>query len=335
MYTNEDLKQAIDRGIFTTNSVDEFRQMVSENRPSPQVDEENFRLISGFNDIFVVIASLLMLISAYWIVGEINYLLSMVVVAILSWGLAEFFVRRRKMSFPAIVLLVTFVGSIFFASITMFETYFHIGLDSYRAISSAITIIFTYLHWRRFGVPITVASGVLVPILFVISTILSISPQLEDYIFILTLLAGMTTFIIALRWDMEDTKRITKNTDVAFWLHLISSPLIVHSIFSLIGVFDYNSDGMAIIINIIILYIILSSISLIIDRRAFMVSSLAYVVYALNSLFNIYGIENNSFAIVGVIIGFSLLLLSAYWTKVRKLLLKLMPQFVRDRVPLA
>ena len=335
MYTNEDLNKAIEKEIFTTKAVDEFRQMVSKDKISPSVDEENFRLISGFNDIFVVIASLLMIVSVSWVVRDASEILASMTIALLSWGLAEFFVRKRKMSFPAIVLLMTFVSSLFFGFMDLFNNYSQINSNGSIALSAGITIIFTYLHWRRFGVPITVASGMIVAIAFVISTIISISPPLEDFIFFFILLAGIITFVIALRWDMKDTKRVTQNSDVAFWLHLISSPLIVHSIFSLLGVFDDSDNGIITMISIIILYIILSSISLIIDRRAFMVSSLAYVVYALNSLFNRYGIEDNSFAIVGVIIGFSLLLLSAYWSKVRKVLLGLMPESVRHKVPLA
>lgn len=64
MYTNEDLNNAITKGIFTEQSVNKFRSLVAGKNNLSAADEENFRLISGFNDIFVVIACLLLLASS-------------------------------------------------------------------------------------------------------------------------------------------------------------------------------------------------------------------------------------------------------------------------------
>lgn len=332
MYSNDDLNEAVEIEIFTQESVDRFRSYVSLKQNSPLVDEENFKLLSGFNDIFVVIASLLMLGSVYWITSGIDIVLAMVTLTVLSWGLAEFFVRRRKMPLPAIVLLGAFIASIFFGLTAIFDNS-NMLYETNLMIASGVTGVATYLHWRRFAVPITVALGMSVFVIFSISLIVSIYPNFQNYWAFLTLFFGLMTFYVAMRWDSSDTKRITKNSDVAFWLHLLSAPLIVHSIFTLLGVFDSAENGINRLIAIVILYIFLSSISLIVDRRAFMVSSLAYVVYALSSIFNSYGIDNNSFAITGVLIGFSLLLLSAYWKNVRGMLLEIVPDEIRKRVP--
>ncbi|MFK5977043.1 MAG: hypothetical protein QM493_11085 [Sulfurovum sp.] len=332
MYSNDDLNEAIKEEIFTQESVDNFRNYVSTKHNSPLVDEENFKLLSGFNDIFVVIATWLLLGSVYWITAQIDILLAMVVLTVLSWGLAEFFVRQRKMALPSIVLMGTFISSIFFGLFTIF-VHNNILYENNLMISAGVTGIATYLHWRRFAVPITVAFGMSVFIVFTISLLISIYPPVKDHWAFLTLFFGLMTFYVAMYWDSKDTKRLTKNSDVAFWLHLLSAPLIVHSIFTLLGIFDSTENGLDTLIAIIILYIFLSSVSLIVDRRAFMVSSLAYVIYALNSLFNNYGIDNNSFAITGVLIGFSLLLLSAYWQNVRNTLLNILPDVIRRRVP--
>jgi len=106
MYSNEDLNHAVKEGIFEQESVDKFRLLMAQEKNTKGVDEENFKLLSGFNDIFVVIASLLLLISAGWIASGVNDRFSAFVTAMLAWGLSEFFVRHRKMSLPAIVLLV-------------------------------------------------------------------------------------------------------------------------------------------------------------------------------------------------------------------------------------
>ena len=330
MYTNEDLKNAVNEGIFTQKDVEKFRTYISQSHHSPSVDEENFRLISGFNDIFVVIASLLLLLSASWVTYDIHPLLSAAVVAAISWGLAEFFVRKRKMSLPAILLLISFVSSVFIGVSRMFES----TTENSLMISAAAAIIAAFIHWKRFAVPITVAAGVLALIVFFISMFLSTSEHILDYIQYVVLALGVGTFLIAMYWDASDTKRITQNSDVAFWLHLLSAPLIVHPIFSLLGIFDEHTGNETILI-IVMLYVLLSAISLIVDRRVFMVSSLVYVLYALNTLFKTYGIENNSFALTGILIGFSLLMLSGYWSKARSILLKFVPQSIQKRVPLA
>jgi hypothetical protein len=113
MYTDEDLDVAVKAGIFSQQSVKKFRVHMGSVRNMSSVDDENFRLLTGFNDIFVVIASLLLLISATWVAGALNNVFGPIVLSLLSWGLTEFFVLKRRMALPAIVLLLSFLGGIF------------------------------------------------------------------------------------------------------------------------------------------------------------------------------------------------------------------------------
>ena len=340
MYTNEDLNNAVDKGIFTKTDVEKFRTSVSQSHHSPSVDEENFKLLSGFNDIFVVVTSLLLLMSISWIIPDSLY--SSFIITLLSWGLAEFFVKIRKMSLPAIVLFITFVGSFFMGISKIIDSnqFFMNISENTLMLSTVFTAFAAYIHWKRFAVPITVAVGIATMIIFSLSLVISFIDNIThikdafDYAPYLILLFGIVTFFIAMAWDSSDTKRISNNSDVAFWLHLLAAPLIVHPIFTLLGVFDSQS-GIEIIFAIVIFYILLSILSIIIDRRAFMVSSLLYVLYATNTLFSTYGMSNNSFAITGILIGFSLLMLSGYWSKARGFLLRFMPQFIQNKVPLA
>jgi len=329
MYTNEDLHKATEAGIFKQDDIDKFYAFMEEERQSSLVDEENFKLISGFNDIFVVIASILFLGSAAWVSSSAGKGFSMLVVAGLSWGLAEFFVRKRRMSLPAVILLISYVTSIFFFVASFWERPAD-GSPFY--VSAAITAIATWIHWKRFAVPITVAAGMSAVAIFIVSLVLSINDSLLDYVYILIFVTGLITFGVAMYWDASDVKRLTYRSDVAFWLHLLASPLIIHPIFSSLGVFD-NQSGMSSIVMIVALYLVLSAISLIVDRRSFMVSSLIYVLFALNQLFKTYGLESNSFAIGGMFIGFSLLLLTGYWSQSRSFLLKFMPQSIQAKVP--
>ena len=66
-----------------------------------------------------------------------------------------------------------------------------------------------------------------------------------------------------------------------------------------------------------------------------MVSALAYVLYALSSLFREFGALSLNVALTALVLGSALLLLSAYWTSVRAAVLAMLPEGVRVRLPAA
>ena len=72
MYTEDDLNAAVASGALTQQAADALRAYVAGSRATPAVDEEHFRLIGGFNDIFVVVACVILLTSVGWIGGTIN-----------------------------------------------------------------------------------------------------------------------------------------------------------------------------------------------------------------------------------------------------------------------
>ncbi len=329
MYTDEDLKNAVDQGIFAEESVDSFRAYILQRHNTHVADEENFRLIAGFNDIFVVIACVLLLLSSGLAVYDVHPALAAIVVSILSWGLSEFFVLKRKMALPAVVLLAAFVGGVFASVVLMYER----PLESAYMVAAALSSLGAWLHWKRFKVPITVAAGAVTLVVFTVSLLVSLFPLFKDYVTYLMFAGGVAIFFIAMRWDTADLKRITGKSDVAFWLHLTAAPLIVHPVFSGLGVLS-GDQGLFNVLAIITLYVLLTFISLVIDRRAFMVSSLVYVIVALTELLKTYGIAGNGFAYVGVSIGFSLLLLSGFWHRVRRQVVTHLPQYIRNIVPL-
>ena len=329
MYTDEDLKSAVDEGISTGAAVEMFRTHILNRNNTYVADEENFRLVGSFNDIFVVIASALLLLSAGWVTHNIHAALATIVVSMLSWGLAEFFVLKRKMALPAIALLIAFVGSVFASVVLMFEA----PSENAFMLAGSLATLGAWLHWKRFNVPITVAAGAATVVVFIASLLISLFPVLKDYLMYLMLLGGVAIFSIAMRWDAADLKRVTGKSDVAFWLHLTSAPLIVHPVFSILGVLD-GDESLASAVAIVVLYVLLTFISLVIDRRAFMVSSLVYVLVTLTELLKLYGLAGDSFAYVGVFLGFSLLLLSGFWHKARRQLVVHLPDALKNRVPL-
>lgn len=328
MYTDEDLNRAVGQGVFTADSVKSFRKMMAEARHTSVVDEENFRLIGGFNDIFVVIACLILTYSAAWVAGGVMPLLKPLVMAGMAWGLAEFFVLRRKMALPAIVLLLLFVWGVFSTCTTALGT----ESEFTFVVAMAVSAMATALHWWRFQVPITVAAGMATIIGFVFYSILSVFPQSRDWVTLIIFAGGLTTFAVAMWWDMSDRERVTRRSDVAFWLHLLSAPLIVHPVFYSLGVLS-GDDSTVNVLVIVLVYLVMTLVSLVIDRRAFMVSSLVYVLYAVSSLFENYGGVGGNLAITGVIIGGALILLAGFWHNARGALVVHLPAVIQNRVP--
>jgi len=328
MYTDEDLDYAVKQGIFTDSSVAEFRTTVESLKNTSAVDEENFSLISGFNDIFVVIACMLLLFSSLWVVRATDENLALLMFSLLAWGLAEFFVRKRKLAFPAIVLLLSFVGGVFALCLNLIHPLSEVSL----VVASLISAVAAYAHWRRFQVPITIAAGTAAIIGVLVFSVMSLFPTAEEWFLVALFFCGVGAFLFAMYWDASDRARTTRHSDVAFWLHLLSAPLIIHPVFSNLGIFEgvESLGSMAIVIG---LYLLMTFISVAVDRRAFMVSSLVYVIYAISSLLKAYGAVGYSFSLTGVLIGAALLLLSAFWHAARAQVVTLLPSSVQRYVP--
>ena len=328
MYSDEDLDSAVQAGVLDATTASAFREHVLRRGRSASVDEERFRLITGFNDIFVVIACALMLGSAFWIGQSWAPVAGGVAVAAVAWVLAEFFVRKRRMALPAIVLALAFTGS--FAALGA------AWVDSLRALPFVVcggAMVAAGLYWWRFRVPIAIALGVAALLGLLGTFVFAYIPYLREHSGAVFFIGGILAFITAMYWDGRDRLRSTQRADIAFWLHLLAAPLLVHPVFANLAVSDTATVGMGQALAVIALYAVLGIVSLAIDRRALMVSALAYVLFTFTGLLQQYGVVTLSFAITALIIGSALLLLSACWHTSRGFVLRCLPHALRMRLP--
>lgn len=348
MYSEDDLEAAISAGVVDRQSVERMRAFLARSARTSAVDEEHFRLITGFNDIFVSIACVLLLVALGWIGQAIPIGLADgprplggLFVAVASWGLAEMFTARRRMALPSILLLLGFVGGLFALTGSTLAAMLD-NMDAERLDRTIGTLVIAgsalvagggaWLHWRRFHVPITVAAGAAAGVALVLALTVSILPGLQDHLAGPAFVGGLVVFGLAMRWDMSDPKRETRRADVAFWLHLLAAPLIVHPVFAMMGLLQ-GGVGLGGASVVVALYIVLGLIALAIDRRALMVSALAYVLYALSELFREFGAVSLNIALTALVLGSALLMLSAYWTSVRAAVLSALPEGLRARLP--
>jgi hypothetical protein len=338
MYSEADLESAVAAGILSPDVAMALRNHVSGLRATPMVDEENFRLISGFNDIFVAIAGVLLLVGAAWIGGEVHPAVGGLAVAVLSWGLAEYFTKIRRMALPSIVFLLAFVGGVFATALGVL-----VGNDGplkpndstdglLIAASAAVAAVAAYVHWRRFYVPITIAAGMAALGGVAVSLLLAVAPGITIAMNLVLLIIGLGVFAFAMRWDMQDPARTTRKSDVAFWLHLLAAPLIAHPIFVTLGLLDGNAS-VATALIVVVLYVVMGIIALAVDRRALLVSALAYVITAIIALFREFGAVSLNVALAIFVIGSALLLLSAFWQDARRMVVDQLPNGVKARLP--
>ncbi len=327
---------AVAAGVLTPALAEAFRNHVAAGRSTPTVDEESFRLLTGFNDIFVSIALVLLLTALAWIGGAVSAAIAGLLVAGASWGLAEYFTRQRRMALPSILLLLSFTGGVAATMVGgMVDMNADFGERTDALIAAGIGIVTaaaTYGHWLRFRVPITVAAGAVSLVGVLIALVFAANPDLAAQLTWFVFVGGLATFAFAMWWDMSDRTRQTRRSDVAFWLHLAAAPMIAHPIFHQLGVLD-GSIGTAQAGFVIALYVVFALISLSIDRRALLVSSLAYVLFAMSSLFKQFGAVSLSVALTALVIGSALLMLSAFWHTVRRMVVRNLPGDIREKLP--
>lgn len=345
MYSESDLQDAVAAGVIQADAAQALRDHVARLRASPVVDEEHFRLLTGFNDIFVTIAGVILLVALGWLGNSLRFgapdyhpaFMSGVLVAAASWGLAEYFTRARRMALPSILLLAGFVGGVAFAVGALAG---QLAPDADEREGALILSLVAacgagaaWLHWRRFMVPITVAAGSAAGVGVIAGLVMAAVPYDRTLPYLLMLAAGIALFALAMWWDMTDRARTTRRSDVAFWLHLAAAPMIAHSLFQLLGVLrgDEISVGRALLV--IALYVAFGVVALAIDRRALLVSSLAYVLFAFYALFRQAGAVELSWALTALVIGSALLLLSALWHHARALVVRGLPPVLTDRLP--
>jgi hypothetical protein len=186
-------------------------------------------------------------------------------------------------------------------------------------------------------VPITVAAGAAsvaaIAVGLLVAALGESAENARNVILGFVLLLGIGTFLFAMWWDGSDRARLTRRADVAFWLHLLAAPMIVHPIFTLLGL----NDGHATIgegFVVILLYVVIAVTALAIDRRALLVSALAYVLFAMQQLFKQFGAVELNVALTALVIGSALLLLSAFWHQARSAVVKPLPTGLRERLPI-
>jgi hypothetical protein len=348
MISDDVLEQGIVRGIVTNQQVTDLRALARElsSAPEPE-DDEKLRFVTGFSDIFVALGLGLFLSAfGYFVERAAGPAAMWLGLALAAWLLAEFFTRVRRMAFPSIALLAVFALSVFAAANHLLIG----GMSEYRpalfgflgiprdrpgmvAVTALITCVVVAVHYIRFRVPITIAAGAAALVVAFAGTISAVFTDIPVKVVALTVFfSGCAVFALAMRFDLSDPQRVTRRNDIAFWLHLLAAPLIVHPLISQFVSYDIVPQVWS-AVAVLALFVLLGVVAVIIDRRAMLVSGLVYAGYALSSLISTIGLADRTLPATVLALGAFVLLLSAGWRPVRSALLRLLPSHLAHRLP--
>lgn len=373
MISDSVLSLAVDRGLLTAPQAESLRELAREAEPQsalaeddppplPAVprdaavepDDEQLRFITGFADIFVTLGLALFFGSAAYLVGfYFSGATLWAIIAALAWLLAEFFTRRRRMALPSIVLLALFVTAVFFTAYHLvappeprsYAAWWLLPgqtrvwfIDNAASILPAAlaTVIFAAAHFWRFRVPITIAAGAAALCAALLSGFDRLFPYASWGVHNgLVLVCGLCVFALAMRFDMSDPQRRTRRTDIAFWLHLLAAPLIVHPLIAALlqGYALETRLTTTLALAVLGVFLSLGIVSVIIDRRALLVSGLVYAGLAFGTLIRQTALADKTVPSTLLALGGFILLLSAGWRPLRTLILRLLPAALSRRLP--
>ncbi|KJS07770.1 MAG: hypothetical protein VR78_19260 [Hoeflea sp. BRH_c9] len=337
--------------------------------------DDQMRLVGGGNDIFVTVGIVLLFSGALFALQAVLPQGSKTLAAILaaaSWVVAEIVTRQKRMRLSSTLLALIFSGTVLSLLVGFIRTQFDLPVTinafSLLALRSdawpiGLTlggglIVAAVIYFVRFKVPVLAAvialaaTGVafLGTILIyhdqvVSGTTAAPAPdQLADVLssaLAMPLVCGLIIFAVAVVLDLRDRDRQTVWSDCAFWLHVVSAPLLVHPLFILATGQEVLSGRIepgvtaSILLGLMMTMFVL--VALAIDRRSLLAPTLAYfgsvgIYYLVNGAANTTGIP--PFALILIAIGAVVILFGAGWQRIRRLIIRpLLPTSMLDRLP--
>ena len=105
-FTEQDLRDAVRDGAVPESAVDAFRSYMASR--STRVDEEEFHLFRGFNDVFVALASVLLFTGITWFTADLGVVATCLLVMAVAAALSEYFTLRKRLALSSIVYVLAF-----------------------------------------------------------------------------------------------------------------------------------------------------------------------------------------------------------------------------------
>lgn len=352
MPTRDQLEEAVAAGVIGRAEADRLADFLARREAglAAPPDSESIRFVRGFHDIFLTIGVVLLLTGLAYTTALFAGNFAFLAVALASVALAIYFTQRRRLTLPSIALSLAFgiaagylAGTLGLAMVQSAapEIFAQPGVDMdiyaglFFCAAGALASLGHYLYFR---LPFTLgqtAVAVAATAWFLLSVLVPASAG--DYSTPLFLALGLATFALAMTYDLRDPERRTRLSDVAFWLHLSSAPMIVNSAMGFVWTTDQANLGLGDALSTVLLIAVLAVVALIIDRRAILVAGLIYFGVALSVIINRTGMDETAVTALTVLgLGAALLMLGIGWRRTRHVVVtQLVPAALARRLPLA
>ncbi len=325
--------------------------------------EEELRFIRNFHDVFLSIGLGLFIVgigvASSMIVGE--KFLAMLgtsfsgvpralattaaivafVDAAIVWALGEVFARTRRLFLPAIVILIGFV---FFVVVGTGWAYAAtVGIEDYERISLKIRMLLfllavsatmaTFAYYARMKLPFAMGLGGAALAGTVVTGLAIFIPSiLTDHVLKVIMLEGLFLFLLGVYYDARDPERRTRLSDNGFWLHFFAAPLIFLSVTRMaaggegLDAFATGGAASAPIATLLIVFVF-AFVSLMINRRALLVSGLLSAIIAVSVLMNKTALNSGwTAAATLLILGGAMVALGGGWHSLRAVLVSPFPK---------
>lgn len=338
---DEHIELAVARGILSAEQASRLRDLAREDEAgaaarigaSVNPDDERFRLIGGFNDVFVTIGVGLLVSALISLASALGFVAGFSLLALVAaWGLSEVFAKRMRLALPSIALALMFAGAgafIFSAIVGGLISADDLPKKTHEGLmllaSGLGAAIAAGVHGRRFRVPIDAAiiAGGLVWACY--GALLIVAPDfVRSAGSRLSAPFGLAIFAVAVWVDAGDPQRLTRRSDVAFWLHLLAAPMIVHAITPQI----MGPDGglsVAQALGVLLTFMFLGLVAIVIDRRALLVSGLSYAGFAIAYLLSQSAAKDMSLSLTLAGLAVFVLGLSVGWRALRSAIVPAIP----------
>jgi len=304
------LEKAAAQGIISNEQVELLLSFDTEKSSATDIgnEEEQLRFVRSFGDIFITLGIVFVAIATAQFEFSPIYKILPILVLI---GTTEWLVRVRRLALPGIALLM---AVLYFVS-----DFIGLSTSEPSLINVVIPTVVALLFYWRYKMPFTlmpIALGVIA----IVTVLLEVKLREAQYLIVIY---GLAIFAVAMWFDSRDTERKTRLSDAAFWLHLLAAPMVVHGVMFSLLVETTSLPYRELLVMLFFIGFFLAA--LYVDRRAILVSSISYAIYAIVELAknNEIHIEDMTLFIF-VVFGVFIIVFGVYWYSIRAVIFKKM-----------
>lgn len=336
----DDLRAAVAAGLIDERQAAGLLALADARRGARDgldAREEPFELFRGFNEVFIVVGLAILFAGWAGLTGVLGFQalgmdgagaagVAAMTLAGLAW-LARYFTLRRRMVAPSIALTVMAALAAVQGGVSLGWV---LGLASGPrfVVAAAVTTLVLAAWYAVFRIPFAMALVALAVFATAVAAQISGGALPDDpaAFFLLTgdgpfawvtIVIGLATLALAMRFDMSDPHRVGLRAATGFWLHVVAAPMIVNTIaLTLLGLEAAWAQG------VLLLFLGFAALfAVAVDRRSFLVSGVGYVV-----VLAVVVLEDAA-ALAILVLGLGLVILGAQWERLRRALMRALPAF--------